>query len=173
MGRGEEVYCIIYYGVHSREVELGLGPGLESCLHPSPPTPFDPFTAPSIACCPSGLISLQPGERDRKSIEKNWSRSPSVFIHKMFSPKSRKGLLSAKTNLLYMTDINGLHCYIHTAFTVVTYTVMADASFFMFLHERWKCAYKPFCSPACLPVMAGEYKFTKRGGTSKAVAMKT
>jgi hypothetical protein len=82
------VYCIMYCGVHSREVELGLGPGLESCLHPSPLTPFDPFTGPCIACCGCGFISLQPSERDGKSIEKTRSRSPFIFIHKMFSPKS-------------------------------------------------------------------------------------
>lgn len=64
---------------------------------PLPLAPLDPFTAPRIACSRCGVISPHPGERDREFIEKNRSGSPTVFIHKVFSPKNWKKPLSAKS----------------------------------------------------------------------------
>jgi hypothetical protein len=57
----------------------------------------------------ASFLFTRPTEKE-SSLRKNWSGSPSVFIHKTFSPKSWKKPLSATTDFLYVTHINGLQC---------------------------------------------------------------
>jgi len=68
------------------------------------------------------FLFTRPTEKE-SSFRKNWSGSPSVFIHKMFSPKSWKRPPSATTNLLYVADINGLQYRMNVLHSVPDFSI--------------------------------------------------